>query len=122
MAADTANQKVFVPLQGVLKLQDEVRRVEQEIKKDTLPPSTQEGIESIRQLEAFNYAIAVLGLPITSRQLEFTSAKQMEETCKRIAVERVNQVCYDIRDAVHSGTDTSVFTDFIDSLNVALKG
>ena len=65
MAADTANQKVFVPLSGVLKLQDEVRRFE-----NSIDASKGDG-DSAALLRArhhgLRFAVEILGLPIEVR-------------------------------------------------------
>lgn len=58
MAADTANQKVFIPLKGVLDLQDAIRNLQKMSPRN----ETQTGV--LRGLIA---AVEVLGLPIETR-------------------------------------------------------
>lgn len=64
MAADTVNQKVFVPLSGVLKLQDEIRRIEGFI--DARKDGFNESLLKERQ-HALRQTVEFLGLPIEVR-------------------------------------------------------
>jgi hypothetical protein len=70
MAASTANQKVFVPLQGVLKLQDAVRRVEQEVERLKQNPDTYSATinAAIRQHDGLRDAVVLLELPVEVRR------------------------------------------------------
>jgi hypothetical protein len=64
MAADTANQKVFVPLQGVLKVQDYVRGLEQRI------ADSKHDVQSLKlNHQGAKFVIEKLGLPIEVRNL-----------------------------------------------------
>lgn len=62
MAADTANQKVFIPLQGVLKVQDELRRVQQMIDDPDYPYNQKAAWYN--RVDGLKFVIQALGLPI----------------------------------------------------------
>lgn len=64
MAASTANQKVFVPLTGVLKLQDYIRQSERVI--ENTPDSTLKSVYKARHNELAK-AVEYLELPIEVR-------------------------------------------------------
>jgi hypothetical protein len=65
MAADSANQKVFVPLAGVLKLQDKVRQFEKAI-DDSKGDGDSAALLRARH-HGLSFAVEVLGLPIEVR-------------------------------------------------------
>lgn len=66
MASDTVtNQKVFVSLQGVLRLQDEVRRLEVSI--DVAKGDADSAALLRARHHGLAFAIQTLGLPIETR-------------------------------------------------------
>lgn len=68
MAKDTQNQKVFVPLEGVLRVQDYIRETERTIDShQSMPDSLR--LTHARHVAA-KYVIEMLGLPIAVRNYQ----------------------------------------------------